>query len=723
METEAKFSFRDAAAFEAWLGRSRLGPFSLNRPRSVSVVDVYLDGEDFACLRGGYACRIRRQGGGLTATLKSLGDRGPAPAAGVRRRDEFEVELAVSDGASAGAAPATIDLPQWLQPEAWPGSAARTLALRLLAGARLRPIASVRQERHERDICEGTRRLATLSLDRVEFDRGQPAMFELEAELTPEGSEADLGAIVASLRSTAEFTSQARSKLERALAGVPGVPALDRADDRRDQRTVAIARTLTAAIDRPDFAIDRHERLLTAILEIRAQARSSRPDDAARAARDLAAVAPPPGLDAHEHGVLVAALALLSLTRDDRGRRRARRQLLAVAGADPSVSALGAMPRRRALALAALTAAAEALAEREGRGGRLSAVTSTERTTLLKLQSPVVGEIAHGAERGAATLWRAAFGRRLRFRASGEPPRGVGLRFDATLAASGRSLLAAQLARLRGFEAALRADPSEDQIHDARVAVRRLRTLLRVFRRAYTRRDVRAIDGGAKRLGDALGAVRELDVLSKALSAQAARQHRREGLDDLLAVWRAEREERRAELAAHVCGAEHVAWQQRITAFLADTAAGERGARLLFQAAPAQLWRSYGAVRAAGRDVSDLTLDELHELRKVVRRLRYLLEALREVLGSDAEGTIAAAVAVQDVLGELHDADVLNRRLRERLEGAARANSGNLPAGLVAVSAGIASELAARRRAFEEVWPALASRRYRRRLGRAVAAV
>ncbi|HEY7294259.1 MAG TPA: CYTH domain-containing protein, partial [Dehalococcoidia bacterium] len=157
MEIEAKFSFRDAAAFETWLGRYRLGPFSLLHPRTIEVSDDYLDSANYACLRAGYACRLRRHAGGWTATLKSLADVAPGDASGVRRRDELEVELTTPDSADASADAHGQDVAAWQQPGAWPESPARDLALRLLQGASLRHLATLRQERHERDVRDGVR--------------------------------------------------------------------------------------------------------------------------------------------------------------------------------------------------------------------------------------------------------------------------------------------------------------------------------------------------------------------------------------------------------------------------------------------------------------------------------------------------------------------------------------------------------------------------------------
>src|SRR5262249_7116942 len=92
------------------------------------------------------------------------------------------------------------------------------LVMRLTAEAPLVELLALRQRRAMRDVEREGRRVAVLSLDRVEFGAPPlPTTFELEIELTPGGDAAHLDALVRALAPFA-LKPQALSKFERALA-------------------------------------------------------------------------------------------------------------------------------------------------------------------------------------------------------------------------------------------------------------------------------------------------------------------------------------------------------------------------------------------------------------------------------------------------------------------------------------------------------------------------
>ncbi|MBN1139808.1 MAG: CHAD domain-containing protein [Anaerolineae bacterium] len=212
MEIEAKYGIPDEQTFRRLQGASALAGFDLGQATATDLQDTYLDTTDRAILAGGYACRLRREGGRYLATLKGLG----SAADSIHRREELETEL-----------------PGPLPPNDWPPGPARDLALRLASDRPLVPLLVIEQTRYARAVRQGERQAAQLTLDRVRMvadDPSEPPVnyLELEAELLPDGREEDLAALGAELEAWG-LSPESRSKFERALSLLDrSRPATDR---------------------------------------------------------------------------------------------------------------------------------------------------------------------------------------------------------------------------------------------------------------------------------------------------------------------------------------------------------------------------------------------------------------------------------------------------------------------------------------------------------------
>jgi CHAD domain-containing protein len=207
-----------------------------------------------------------------------------------------------------------------------------------------------------------------------------------------------------------------------------------------------------------------------------------------------------------------------------------------------------------------------------------------------------------------------------------------------------------------------RAREGEDPegVHQARVATRRLRSDLRTFAplldqdwRTETRAEL-------KWLADALGAVRDADVLEIRLAA---------AVDDiavdadavapLLSVLRAQEYEARRTLIGVIDDARTASLVDELRRCVADppttlAALGRADRRL--RPLVRRPWRKFDrTVRALGDDPS---ASELHRVRLMAKRTRYAAEAVVPVFGRDARRFARAVKQVQDVLGDMNDADV-----------------------------------------------------------------
>jgi hypothetical protein len=96
---------------------------------------------------------------------------------------------------------------------------------------------------------------------------------------------------------------------------------------------------------------------------------------------------------------------------------------------------------------------------------------------------------------------------------------------------------------------------------------------------------------------------------------------------------------------------------KRVPGLTPDTPLAE-GLVLIVEVRAGEL-RRLGAAAAASGDE-----DALHDTRIAAKRLRYVLELSEPVFGPRAQTNAERARMLQDLLGELHDSDVLRARVR-----------------------------------------------------------
>lgn len=229
--------------------------------------------------------------------------------------------------------------------------------------------------------------------------------------------------------------------------------------------------------------------------------------------------------------------------------------------------------------------------------------------------------------------------------------------------------LAEQLDRLRSQDLPVRLD-APGAVHRMRVAARRSRGALGTFRPLFDAAAVGPLRAELAWLADVLGAARDAEVLRARVRSGvgAAADDPAAGVADA-ALGRAAQEARQALLSALDDDRYH-ALLRGLGAFVADPPLTERGrstARAGLRGPVARrdrkvgrrLERARGAARGRTRD------EALHRARKAAKAARYAGEAVRPAFGKDARRYARAMEALQEVLGEHHDAVVARARLRE----------------------------------------------------------
>ncbi|MFW5741227.1 MAG: CHAD domain-containing protein [Myxococcota bacterium] len=199
-------------------------------------------------------------------------------------------------------------------------------------------------------------------------------------------------------------------------------------------------------------------------------------------------------------------------------------------------------------------------------------------------------------------------------------------------------------------------DTDSEAVHDLRVAMRRIRSLLRVVRPVFGKFYVKIIRDELKKVADATGALRDEEVLEETIAALSLGEAHRKALRP----WAAQRAKREKALRESVVqmlkdGAldaprTHLRALLRLPLPPGQDKEAHKFARKTVFVAHAQV----EALRSA--EVNDVM--RMHDLRIAYKRLRYSVEALAPVLPPELRAWGQVATKFQKVLGNLHDHDV-----------------------------------------------------------------
>lgn len=254
-----------------------------------------------------------------------------------------------------------------------------------------------------------------------------------------------------------------------------------------------------------------------------------------------------------------------------------------------------------------------------------------------------------------------------------------------------RAALTASVVRWILHDPGVRLGLDPEDVHQARVATRRLRSDLGSFESLLDREWARALRGELRPFASALGAVRDLDVLLARLVVRIAALDGAEAkaAGELVAGLERERADARADLLGRMRTADYLALLDRCLGAAREPALLEgvesAACDVLLEGLRARWRRLERDVRRAG----DAPAPEvLHGIRIRAKRCRYAAEALAGVDGKRVKALARALTGLQDVLGEHQDAMIAAAWLRRA--GAHATDDGRFAAGVL-----VGGELAA----------------------------
>lgn len=232
--------------------------------------------------------------------------------------------------------------------------------------------------------------------------------------------------------------------------------------------------------------------------------------------------------------------------------------------------------------------------------------------------------------------------------------------------------LAEQCTVIIDSEAELRA--GENVIHTTRVAVRRLRSTIRVFADLFDAEQAERLEEELVWWAGLLGAVRDLDILTQrqqALLAELPAElilgpveatiqeelavQRKQAMDDMLEALNSERYRKLIGMAHH--------WRADPPFTAAADASADSIDSAIKTAKKKANKRLTKAV--AARRADEPSDDLFHRARKASKRHRYAVEAAVPVWGSKADKIISQRKDLQDLLGNFQDSIVSAAFLRD----------------------------------------------------------
>ncbi|MDZ4764281.1 MAG: CHAD domain-containing protein [Chloroflexota bacterium] len=308
---------------------------------------------------------------------------------------------------------------------------------------------------------------------------------------------------------------------------------------------------------------------------------------------------------------------------------------------------------------------------------------------------------------------------------------------DDAMGEAGRKIMLREFIAMLKHEAGSRTGDDIEDVHDMRVATRRMRSALRLLTDYYKSKATKVFNRKLSRVARALGAVRDLDVMIVAFEKYATKLETDEpnatstaAIERILTAMDGERQLARLELVHALDRGEYRRFVADFGTFLQTAGAGVKAMPddttpvQVRHVLPTLIYSHVGAVRAfdtaLAKAISENDQNTLHLLRIEFKRLRYAISMFEQVLGASVETFIDELKKIQDHLGDLQDIYTAAIRLNEFKAEIDDPDASALIDRYIADGTADAEQ---KRAAFAEVWKRFNARVVQRMLATAVAAL
>jgi CHAD domain-containing protein len=244
-------------------------------------------------------------------------------------------------------------------------------------------------------------------------------------------------------------------------------------------------------------------------------------------------------------------------------------------------------------------------------------------------------------------------------------------------------IIAAHLDLMQRNVPGILADSDTEFLHHYRVALRKIRSALSLFKGVYTDAQTAELKTRFAALMAQTSRMRDLDVhlLDRQRLYESLPEAVHGGLDGLFALYSAARETELDRLRQHLrspaYGAEIAALERLFAAAAKGKGKGKHRALPLGPKGRARIggyaakliWKRYKTICRIGAALSETTPDEeIHALRIQCKKLRYLMEFFQPLYpASEMQPLVETLKRLQETLGDFNDSAVQQESLRDVL--------------------------------------------------------
>ena len=239
-------------------------------------------------------------------------------------------------------------------------------------------------------------------------------------------------------------------------------------------------------------------------------------------------------------------------------------------------------------------------------------------------------------------------------------------------------IIRAQLVAARRQEDGIGADLDSEFLHEYRVALRRVRSVISLFKGVYDEKQTADLKARFGAIMARTGRLRDLDVylIERDRYLALVPEGFRPGIGKLFDMFAAQRDLEHAKLTAYLDSKAYEKEMAKLEKLFDKTKALSKGPesnRHALDYAKALIWKRYRKVCKIARGIDDATPDEqVHELRIECKKLRYLMEFFAPLFGdAEVRKLIKALKKLQDNLGNFNDYSVQQAALQEQADALA----------------------------------------------------